>query len=120
MMNRTGRRMRETLLSLLALAILPVYGEPAEAGDDFNAWNVSGDWYTAGDAIVDPYNERRLFGSRGTGVLINARIGLLDDGRGRRPAWRDLLRTGRVAFSPAKIDTGLRLEPSTTQRGPRR
>ncbi len=90
MMNRTGRRMRETLLSLLALAILPVYGEPAEAGDDFNAWNVSGDWYTAGDAMVDPYNERRLFGSRGTGVLINGRLGRTRSLVTKRRDYRDV------------------------------
>ena len=90
MMNKSGCRMRETVLSLLAIAILPVSGRPADAGDDFDAWHVGGDWYTAGDAVVDPYNERRLFGNRGTGVLINGRIGRTRSLVTKRRDYRDV------------------------------
>jgi len=42
------------------------------ADDNFAAWHQpTGDWYEAGDAMLDPDDSRRLVGKPGTGVLVN-------------------------------------------------
>ena len=46
-----------------------------EGSADFAAWQVGGDWYSAENARLDTWNEKRLTGDRGEGVLINGRIG---------------------------------------------
>ena len=46
------------------------------ADDNFGVWHQpTGDWYVAGDAMVDPNNDRQLAGKPGTGVLINGKTG---------------------------------------------
>jgi len=46
------------------------------ADDNFGVWHQpTGDWYEAGDAMVDPNDNRRLAGKPGTGVLINGKTG---------------------------------------------
>jgi len=56
-------------------AILHVPGV-ADARKGFSdTWRVSGDWYSAENARLDTWNEKRLIGDRGEGVLINGRIG---------------------------------------------
>jgi len=56
-------------------AILHVSGV-ADARKGFSdTWRVSGDWYSAENARLDTWNEKRLIGDRGEGVLINGRIG---------------------------------------------
>ena len=68
-----------------AAAMLFLFGQAAGAGENdwmslgadnnFAAWHQSGDWYTAGNATLDPDNGRRLVGEPGTGVMINGQIG---------------------------------------------
>ncbi len=49
---------------------------PLGADDNFAVWQQpTGDWYAAGDAMVDPDNPRRLVGKPGTGVMINGKTG---------------------------------------------
>ncbi|MFC1597478.1 DUF1080 domain-containing protein [Planctomycetota bacterium] len=48
---------------------------PLGADDNFAAWHQSGDWYEAGDAMLDPDNPRRLVAKPGAGVMINGEIG---------------------------------------------
>ncbi len=46
------------------------------ADRNFAAWHQpTGDWYEAGDAMVDSNDRRRLAGKPGTGVLINGKTG---------------------------------------------
>lgn len=52
-----------------------VCGTRMASAEGFEDWRIGGDWYEAGDVRVDVYNERRLIGDRGTGVLVNGRIG---------------------------------------------
>ena len=40
-------------------------------GDDFSTWRDSGAWQVAGQAYLDPANEKRLASSAGTGVIVN-------------------------------------------------
>jgi hypothetical protein len=76
--------MRRARLSLVALALLAA--APAVAADP--GWIVLSDalggphwkgstglWYVAGDAVLNPENERLLAGKEGTGVLINGKPG---------------------------------------------
>ena len=71
----------EFRFSVAALLLLLV-GHTSSADDDswtdlgadnhFAAWHQpTGDWYEAGDATLDPNDNRRLVGKPGTGVLIN-------------------------------------------------
>ena len=44
------------------------------ADDNFAVWHQpTGDWYVAGDAMLDPDNSRLLVGKPGTGVMINGK-----------------------------------------------
>ncbi|MCF7849138.1 MAG: sulfatase-like hydrolase/transferase, partial [Kiritimatiellales bacterium] len=47
-------------------------------------------WYPAGDAQLDTMNEKRLFGDRGEGVLINGRIGKTKSLITKRRDYRDV------------------------------
>jgi arylsulfatase A len=71
---------------LTATALLSLLGLTATAGDDgwtplgaegnFAVWQQpTGDWYEAGDAMVDPENPKQLGGKPGTGVMINGKTG---------------------------------------------
>ena len=49
---------------------------PLGAEDDFGVWHQpTGDWYTAGDALLDPNDKKRLAGKPGIGVMINGKTG---------------------------------------------
>ncbi len=78
--------MPSTWLRVLAAALLPLIGPAVGAGEDdwtplgaddnFGAWHQpTGDWYVAGDAMVDPSDNKRLAGKPGTGVMINGKTG---------------------------------------------
>ena len=82
--------LHEAVLSLLAAAMLLLSGGAAGADGSFGAWHVDGDWYTAGDVKVDPYNERHLLGGRGTGALVNGRIGRTRSLVTKRRDYRDV------------------------------
>ncbi len=78
--NRTRRVVQAATLPaaamlLLFLAHTITAGEDGwvslGAEDNFAAWHQSGDWYPAGDAMLDPDTERRLIGKPGSGVMIN-------------------------------------------------
>jgi len=63
------------LASIWMTALLPL-SHVATAAEGFSdAWHVGGDWYSAENARLDTWNERRLIGDRGEVVLINGRIG---------------------------------------------
>ncbi len=79
-------RCQSTPLRFLAAAmLLLLLGQTTRAADDtwiplgpddnFAAWHQSGDWYVAGDAILNPDQNRLLVGKPGTGVMINGDIG---------------------------------------------
>lgn len=49
---------------------------PLAAADNFGAWHQpTGEWYSAGDAMLDPSDPKRLVGKPGTGVMINCETG---------------------------------------------
>jgi len=89
--NKTNSKMQTIafpsigLPFLAAALLLPLLGLAVAAGEDgwttlgaddnFGAWHQAGDWYTAGDAMVDPHNSKRLAGKLGTGVMINGKTG---------------------------------------------
>ena len=63
------------MASIWVTAILHVSGVAAAAKGISDTWHVGGDWYSAENARLDNWNEKRLIGDRGEGVLINGRIG---------------------------------------------
>ena len=66
------------VLALLAATMLlsPLWRGATAAEDVFAAWHQpTGDWYTAGDAMLNPDNPRGLAGKPGTGVMINGTTG---------------------------------------------
>ncbi|MHC4177730.1 MAG: 3-keto-disaccharide hydrolase [Planctomycetota bacterium] len=76
--------MRTILLLAATMLLFPVRAaRPAEEGwttlgadVNFAVWNQpTGDWYVAGDAMVDANNNRRLAAKPGTSVMINGKIG---------------------------------------------
>ena len=77
--------MPSTWLRVLAATLLLLIGPAVGAGedgwtplgadDDFGAWHQTGDWYVAGDAMVDPSDNKRLAGKPGAGVMINGKTG---------------------------------------------
>jgi HEAT repeat protein/type 1 glutamine amidotransferase len=44
-------------------------------GDDFSAWRKTGDWTIAGQAILNPENEKLIASKPGTGVIVNGPTG---------------------------------------------
>ena len=85
----TMHRLPPSLLGVRFLAtgmLLSLLGLTAAAGEDgwttlgaednFGAWHQpTGEWYAAGDAMVDPDNPRQLVGKPGIGVMINGKTG---------------------------------------------
>ncbi len=73
------RFLAATVLLLLSgrAAVADEGGWTALGSDDnFGVWHQpTGDWYEAGDAMVDPNDNKRLAGKPGTGVLINGKTG---------------------------------------------
>ena len=105
--NNTGRRIiLKTLrcfgLRLLTTAsLLSLLGLTATAADDgwtalgaednFAVWQQpAGDWYEAGDAMVDPDNPKQLVGKPGTGVMINGKQGKCPSLVTKRSDYRDV------------------------------
>jgi hypothetical protein len=77
--------------------------------DDLKAWQQpAGDWYLAGNAHVDPQNDRRLSGEPGHGVLINGKEGRTKDLLTRQ-RWSDV--EIRLEFMiPRRSNSGVKLE----------
>jgi hypothetical protein len=49
---------------------------PLGADDNFGVWHQpTGDWYVAGDAMLDPSDNKRLAGKPSTGVMVNGKTG---------------------------------------------
>ncbi len=67
--------MQATSVLFMVTAMLLLTGNITRANGTFDAWHVGGDWYEAGDAMVDPHDSRRLAGKPGTGVMINGKTG---------------------------------------------
>jgi len=78
--------MPSTWLRVLATTLLLLLGRAATAGEDgwtplgaddhFGVWHQpTGDWYVAGDAMVDSSDSKRLAGKPGAGVMINGKTG---------------------------------------------
>jgi hypothetical protein len=66
----------KTVMASIWVTALLTFSHVATAVEGFSdAWHVGGDWYSAENARLDTWNERRLIGDRGEGVLINGRIG---------------------------------------------
>ena len=63
------------MASIWVAGILHGSGVAAVAEGISDTWHVGGDWYSAENARLDTWNEKRLLGDRGGGVLINGRIG---------------------------------------------
>ena len=74
----------------LMASLLPLTSGTAGASDPFAAWNVGGDWYSAENARLDTWNEKRLIGDQGEGVLINGRIGKAQSLATKRRDYRDV------------------------------
>ena len=64
------------LMASIWVTAIPHGSGVATAAEGFSdTWHVGGDWYAAENARLDTWNEKRLIGDRGEGVLINGRIG---------------------------------------------
>ena len=85
--NKTNYRIRAISFMFLSAAVLAApagwSAAVAEDGwtklvspnDSFGAWRQpTKDWYSAGDAVLDPKNPRRFVGKDGSGVMINGEI----------------------------------------------
>ena len=86
MKNKTNCKIQTISFLFLTAAMLLLSSQTVRAGEDgwtklgvndnFGAWHQpTGDWYVAGDAMVDPHNSRRLVGKPGIGVMINGKTG---------------------------------------------
>jgi len=81
----------QTIVFLTGVLLLSPGRTLLGAEDTFAAWNLpTGDWYAAGDAMLDPHDGRRLAGKPGTGVLINGRTGRTPSLVTRRRDFRDV------------------------------
>jgi hypothetical protein len=80
-MNALATPMTTVLLSLCLLSAPAAAKEGwVELSRDLKAFQPpTGEWFIAGDARVDPQNEKRLVGTPGQGVLINGKTGRTDD-----------------------------------------
>jgi hypothetical protein len=77
--------------------------------NDLKAWREpSGEWFIAGDAQVDPKNDRRLVGKPGRDVLINGVKGSTPDLVSRQ-AWGDV-EVSLEFMIPARSNSGVKLE----------
>ncbi len=78
-------------LPTIAILLLLLGRISMAADDSFGAWNLpTGDWYAAGDAMLDPNNDRLLAGKPGSGVLINGPTGRTPSLITKRRDWRDV------------------------------
>ena len=74
----------------MVTAMVLLTGKITRANGNFDAWHVGGDWYKAGDAMVDQDNNKRLAGKPGTGVLINGKTGRTQSLVTKRRDFRDV------------------------------
>jgi hypothetical protein len=82
--------MQATSLLFMVTAMLLLTGNITKANGNFDAWHVGGDWYKAGDAMVDQNNNKRLAGKSGTGVMINGKTGRTQSLITKRRDYRDV------------------------------
>jgi len=81
----------KTVMALIwVTALLPLSHVAAAVAGFSDAWHVGGDWYSAENARLDTWNERRLIGDRGEGVLINGRTGKTKSLITRRRDYQDV------------------------------
>jgi len=78
------------LASLWVTAILHASGVAATAKGISDTWHIGGDWYSAENARLDTWNEKRLIGDGGEGVLINGRTGKTKSLITKRRDYRDV------------------------------
>ena len=90
MKNRTNCKMQATSLLFMVTAMLLLTGNITRANGNFDAWHVGGDWYKAGDAMVDPHNSKRLAGKPGFGVMVNGKTGRTRSLITKRRDYRDV------------------------------
>ena len=90
MKNRTNCKIQATSLLFMVTAMMLLTGKITRANGNFDAWHVGGDWYKAGDAMVDQDNNKRLAGKPGTGVLINGKTGRTQSLVTKRRDFRDV------------------------------
>ncbi len=101
--NKTNYRIRAISFMFLSAAMLAApagwSAAVAEDGwtklvspnDSFGAWRQpTKDWYSAGDAVLDPKNPRRFVGKDGSGVMINGEIGKTTSLCTKRGDFRDV------------------------------
>ena len=74
---------------MFALFLL-ISSNSVDAINSFDVWHVGGDWYSAENARLDTWNEKRLIGDRGEGVLVNGRIGKTQSLITKRRDFRDV------------------------------
>ena len=74
----------------MVTAMVLLTGKITRANGNFDAWHVGGDWYKAGDAMIDQDNNKRLAGKPGTGVLINGKTGRTQSLVTKRRDFRDV------------------------------
>jgi hypothetical protein len=80
-----------TLLFLTTTLLLLGLTQTAGADDNFAAFHQpAGDWFEAGDAVLNPDQSRLLVGKPGTGVLINGKLGKCPSLITRRRDYRDV------------------------------
>ena len=78
------------MASIWVTVLLPL-SHVATAAEGFSdTWHVVGDWYSTENARLDTWNEKRLIGDRGEGVLINGRIGKAQSLVTKRRDYRDV------------------------------
>jgi len=75
---------------MLAAAMLLSSATVQSADSGFAAWHRADEWLAAGDATLDPADNRRLAGRPGTGVIINGRTGKARSLVTRRRDFRDV------------------------------
>ncbi len=79
--------MRRIIFTIILMSALST---AAKANDWYDAWYNSDKWDMAGDAVLNPDNNRRLAGKPGTGVLINGKEGKCPSLVTKRRDYRDV------------------------------
>jgi hypothetical protein len=77
--------MRRIIFTIILMSTLS-----AGAETDFSEWHNIDKWYMAGDAALNPDNNRRLVGKPGNGVLINGKEGKCPSLVTKRRDYRDV------------------------------
>ncbi|MHC4584888.1 MAG: 3-keto-disaccharide hydrolase [Planctomycetota bacterium] len=90
MKNKINCKMRMITFAFLAALIMLLPGKITKANGSFDAWYNSDKWDIAGDAKLNPKNNRRLTSKPGTGVLINGKEGKCPSLVTKRRDYRDV------------------------------